>query len=57
MPKLAANGDDQLRYIPFQSATPMRHIGLYWRTASARAPLFEAMAALISKGYRNRAYA
>lgn len=50
MPKLAVEPDDKLvRYIPFKAPSPSRRIGLYWRTTSARAPLFEAMAGLMIK--------
>ncbi len=52
MPALAAEGDRTARYIPFTSPAPSRRIGLYWRASSARAPLFAAMAELISAAYR-----
>jgi LysR family hydrogen peroxide-inducible transcriptional activator len=53
MPKLATLGDDpHTRYIPFAAPAPSRDIGLYWRSTSARAPLFTAMAKLMAADYR-----
>ncbi|MFZ4540832.1 MAG: LysR substrate-binding domain-containing protein [Rickettsiales bacterium] len=50
MPKLATRENDTgLRYIPFKSAAPSRAIGLYWRSTSARASLFTAMARLMAR--------
>lgn len=52
IPKLAVRAEDsQLRYLPFRTNAPMRQIGLYWRTTSARRPLFEAIAAHIRTQY------
>ncbi len=52
MPQLAVQPEDKLiRYIPFKSPVPSRHIGLYWRATSARAPLFEAIGRLITTVY------
>lgn len=52
MPALAAEGDRSARYIPFASPAPSRAIGLYWRATSARGPLYEALASLISAAYK-----
>ncbi len=53
MPKLATVGDRSgLCYLPFSSPAPSRQIGLYWRSTSARTPLFTAMAEIIIKNYR-----
>jgi LysR family transcriptional regulator, hydrogen peroxide-inducible genes activator len=52
MPELATCGaDTAMRYIPFAEPTPSRTIGLTWRKTSARTPLFEAMAKVISENY------
>lgn len=54
MPKLATRTTDtSASYIPFAAPAPTRHIGLYWRTTSARIALFHAMAKLIEKSYKN----
>lgn len=53
MPKLATqDGNAALRYIPFASSAPARHIGLYWRRSCARATLFAAMAQRIGEAYK-----
>ena len=53
MPKLATDPrDGAIRYIPFHAPAPSRTIGLYWRTTSARTPLFLAISALMQKHYR-----
>jgi LysR family hydrogen peroxide-inducible transcriptional activator len=52
IPKLATRGDDPLmRYVPFKAPAPSRKIGLYWRTTSARTPLFTAMAKIILESH------
>ena len=49
IPKLATEANNKLvRYIPFKAPVPQRSIGLYWRKTSARAPLYEKMAQIIS---------
>jgi len=54
MPQLATRADDaaSMRYIPFANPAPSREIGLVWRKTSARAPLFAAMAGVISGNYQ-----
>ena len=53
MPALAVQPDDaNARYIPFAAPAPSRQIGLYWRSTSARTPLFVALSTLIAKAYR-----
>lgn len=54
IPKLATQEHNSpLRYIPFKKPMPSRTIGLYWRSTSARAPLFMQMAELVKKEYRH----
>lgn len=52
IPELATRGQHAaLRYIPFADPPPSRSIGLFWRTASARAPLYKTMAEAIANAY------
>ena len=52
MPKLATDPrDGAMRYIPFKHPQPSRTIGLYWRTTSARTPLFHAIGKLVEGAY------
>ncbi len=52
IPELATRDRDaSMRYIPFAEPAPSRAIGLIWRKTSARAPLFEAMAKVITTNY------
>jgi LysR family hydrogen peroxide-inducible transcriptional activator len=53
VPKLATRDTDSgLVYIPFVAPAPMRQIGLYWRRTSASVKVFNAMADLIHREYR-----
>ncbi len=53
MPALATRAAaSTARYIPFASPAPARTIGLYWRSTSARTPLFAALSAQITECYR-----
>lgn len=53
IPKLATSDSSPvLRYIPFKGTPPSRTIGLYWRTTSARAPLFTTIAKHIENAYQ-----
>lgn len=53
MPEMATRTDDPAaRYIPFAAPAPARTIGLYWRTTSARTPLFTAMGEAVARQYQ-----
>lgn len=52
IPKLATLQDTSAHYVPFENNPPSRRIGLIWRKSSARVPLFEALAKLISESYQ-----
>ncbi len=49
MPKLAAQSNDEVFYIPFSSPKPSRSIGFYWRFSSSKKALLEDIAVQIKK--------
>ncbi|OGT47410.1 MAG: hypothetical protein A3E83_01535 [Gammaproteobacteria bacterium RIFCSPHIGHO2_12_FULL_41_20] len=44
MPKLACKTTNRVSYIPFSAPKPKRTIGLYWRSGTAKQPLFVEIA-------------
>jgi LysR family hydrogen peroxide-inducible transcriptional activator len=44
MPRLACHAHDNIIYVPFAAPQPIRSIGLFWRTTSARQVLLEQVA-------------
>lgn len=54
IPKLAAQMNDGIVYLPFSQPKPMRTIGLLWRATSPRSALIKDMAAVIKKVIEHR---
>jgi LysR family hydrogen peroxide-inducible transcriptional activator len=44
MPRLACHAHDNIIYVPFAAPQPIRSVGLFWRTTSARQVLLEQVA-------------